>query len=189
MTLEVRNVTAGYGNITVLRDLSLTVADGGILGVLGRNGMGKTTLIRCLAGLIIPDAGTITLHGPVAGRAIRSIAVPLELIDGSADCVRIEAASVTVQAVLAALLRKLGRGVWEPGAVNRKVTTVLMEAGGEEETVRAARLRSDHPAARLVAVGAPRTAGLFDAVCPQPVTAEALAAALSAAPEPHFEVS
>lgn len=63
MTLEVRNVTAGYGNITVLRDLSLTVADGGILGVLGRNGMGKTTLIRCLAGLIIPDAGTITLHG------------------------------------------------------------------------------------------------------------------------------
>lgn len=63
MTLEVRNVTAGYGNITVLRDISLTVADGGILGVLGRNGMGKTTLIRCLAGLIIPDAGTITLHG------------------------------------------------------------------------------------------------------------------------------
>ena len=64
-----------------------------------------------------------------------------------------------------------------------------MEAGGEEETVRAARLRSDHPAARLVAVGVPRTAGLFDAVCPQPVTAEALAAALSAAPEPQFEVS
>ena len=63
MRLEVQNVTAGYGNITVLRDLSLTVADGGILGVLGRNGMGKTTLIRCLAGLIIPSAGTITLHG------------------------------------------------------------------------------------------------------------------------------
>ena len=140
-------------------------------------------------GLVTLMGGTITLHRPVAGRAILSIAVPLELIDGSADCVRIEAASVTVQAVLAALLRKLGRGVWEPGAVNRKVTTVLMEAGGEEETVRAARLRSDHPAARLVAVGAPRTAGLFDAVCPQPVTAEALAAAVSAAPEPHFEVS
>jgi hypothetical protein len=64
-----------------------------------------------------------------------------------------------------------------------------MEAGGEEETVRAARLRSDHPAARLVAVGAPRSAELFDAVCPQPVTAEALTAAISAGAAAQFEVS
>jgi branched-chain amino acid transport system ATP-binding protein len=63
MTLIVQDVTAGYGNITVLHDLSLTVADGAILGVLGRNGMGKTTLIRCLAGLIVPQAGSITLGG------------------------------------------------------------------------------------------------------------------------------
>ena len=63
MTLVVHNVTAGYGNITVLHDLSLTVASGAIFGVLGRNGMGKTTLIRCLAGLIMPQAGAITLEG------------------------------------------------------------------------------------------------------------------------------
>ena len=77
--------------------------------------------------------------------------------------------------VLAALLRKLGRGAWEPGVANQKVTAVLMEAGGEEEFTRAARLRSDHSAARLIAVGTPRLAELFDAVCPQPVTAEAMA--------------
>jgi len=140
-------------------------------------------------GLVSLMGGSVTLLRPVAGRATLSICVPLELIDGAADCVRIEAESVTVQAVLAALLRKLVRGVWEPGAANQKVTAVLMEAGGEEETVRAARLRSDHPAARLIAVGAPRSAGLFDAVCPQPVTAEALAAAMSAGAEPQFEVS
>ena len=63
MTLDVRGITAGYGSITVLRQLSLSVADGGILGVLGRNGMGKTTLIRTLAGLIQPSEGTITLNG------------------------------------------------------------------------------------------------------------------------------
>ena len=120
-------------------------------------------------GLVTLMGGTVNLHRPVAGR--------------------IEAESVTVQAVLAALLRKLARGVWEPGAANQQVTAILLEAGGEEETVRAARLRSHHPAARLVAVGAPRSAGLFDAVCPQPVTAEALAAALSAGAEPRFEVS
>jgi hypothetical protein len=139
-------------------------------------------------GLVTLMGGTVTLNRPVAGRATLSISVPLELIDGAADCVRIEAGSVTVQAVLAALLRKLARGVWEPGATNQKVTAILMEAGGEEETVRAARLRSDHPAARLVAIGAPRSPGLFDAVCPQPVTAEALVAVISAGAEPQVEV-
>lgn len=63
MTLYVKDMTAGYGSITVLRELSLQVEEGGILGVLGRNGMGKTTLIRCLAGLIIPTAGAIFFRG------------------------------------------------------------------------------------------------------------------------------
>ena len=63
MTLEVRDITAGYGSITVLRRLSLSVPEAGILGVLGRNGMGKTTLIRTLAGLVLPSEGAITLNG------------------------------------------------------------------------------------------------------------------------------
>jgi hypothetical protein len=130
-------------------------------------------------GLVSLMKGTVALKRAVDGRAILSIFIPLQVIDGTADNVRIEAESVTAQMVLAALLRKTGRGIWEPGAPNRKVTAVLLEAGGEEETVRAARLRSDHPAARLIAVGAPRSAGLFDAVCLQPVTAEALSAAIS----------
>ena len=63
MALAVDNVTAGYGPIIVLRGISLTVEHGEILGVLGRNGMGKTTLIRCLAGLIAPRSGSIALDG------------------------------------------------------------------------------------------------------------------------------
>ncbi len=63
MTLDVREITAGYGSITVLRQLSLSLGEAGILGVLGRNGMGKTTLIRTLAGLIVPSEGTVTLNG------------------------------------------------------------------------------------------------------------------------------
>lgn len=131
-------------------------------------------------GLVSLMGGTIALHRPVPGRATLSTSMPFELIDGPAACVRVEAGSVTVQLVLAALLRKLGCAVWEPGAANQKVTAILVEAGDEEENTRAARLRADHPAARLVAVGSPRLANLFDAVCPQPVTAEALAAALAA---------
>ncbi|MDH3475247.1 MAG: ABC transporter ATP-binding protein [Rhodospirillales bacterium] len=63
MTLKVDNVTAGYGDITVLRDVSLAVEAGETLGVLGRNGMGKTTLIRCLAGLIPVTSGSISFDG------------------------------------------------------------------------------------------------------------------------------
>jgi ABC-type branched-subunit amino acid transport system ATPase component len=63
MTLEAHDVTAGYGPITVLRDVSMQVAAGEVLGVLGRNGMGKSTLIRCLCGLIRPDSGRIVFDG------------------------------------------------------------------------------------------------------------------------------
>ncbi|MGH1483620.1 MAG: ABC transporter ATP-binding protein [Geminicoccales bacterium] len=63
MVIQVDALTAGYGPITVLRDLSFTVEPGQILGVLGRNGMGKSTLIRTLAGLIQPSAGSVTFEG------------------------------------------------------------------------------------------------------------------------------
>ena len=63
MSLEVNDVTAGYGKITVLRNITFGIRDGQIVGLLGRNGMGKTTLIRCLAGLIIPTSGTLFYDG------------------------------------------------------------------------------------------------------------------------------
>jgi branched-chain amino acid transport system ATP-binding protein len=63
MTLEVHGITAGYGPITVLRDVSMQVGSGEVLGVLGRNGMGKSTLIRCLSGLIRPNSGRIVFDG------------------------------------------------------------------------------------------------------------------------------
>jgi branched-chain amino acid transport system ATP-binding protein len=63
MALEVENLTAGYGAITVLHGIGLRVGDGEVLGILGRNGMGKSTLIRCIAGLIPPSVGTIRFAG------------------------------------------------------------------------------------------------------------------------------
>jgi branched-chain amino acid transport system ATP-binding protein len=63
--LEVRDVWAGYATGTVLRDVSLTVAEGQLLALLGRNGMGKTTLLRVIAGLRPPllAQGSIRLAG------------------------------------------------------------------------------------------------------------------------------
>ncbi len=61
--LEVRGVHAGHGAAEVLFGIDLAVAPGEIVGVLGRNGMGKTTLLRTIMGLLQPRAGTITLAG------------------------------------------------------------------------------------------------------------------------------
>jgi branched-chain amino acid transport system ATP-binding protein len=63
--LEVRNVWAGYATGTVLRDVSVTVAEGQLLALLGRNGMGKTTLLRVVAGLRPPllTRGSVRLAG------------------------------------------------------------------------------------------------------------------------------
>jgi branched-chain amino acid transport system ATP-binding protein len=63
--LEVRNVWAGYATGTVLRDVSVTVAEGEVLALLGRNGVGKTTLLRVIAGLRPPvlARGSVRLAG------------------------------------------------------------------------------------------------------------------------------
>jgi branched-chain amino acid transport system ATP-binding protein len=63
MLLQIEDIHAGYGEIGVLHGISLSLAAGEILGVLGRNGMGKTTLIRCVAGLLRASKGTIAFDG------------------------------------------------------------------------------------------------------------------------------
>ncbi|MFZ3242746.1 MAG: ATP-binding cassette domain-containing protein, partial [Pseudolabrys sp.] len=45
--LQVQNLTAGYGSLTVLNGVSLSLGNGARLGVFGHNGAGKTTLLRC----------------------------------------------------------------------------------------------------------------------------------------------
>ncbi len=61
--LTVRNIVAGYGGAPVLRGVSLSVAEGEIVAVLGANGVGKTTLNRTLSGLVRASSGTIHLRG------------------------------------------------------------------------------------------------------------------------------
>ena len=62
-TLDVRALSAGYGQTHVLEDVSFSVPAGGRLSILGRNGMGKTTLMASLMGLTRRYAGSISLDG------------------------------------------------------------------------------------------------------------------------------
>ena len=61
--LELRGIEAGYGEHTVLRDVSLTVQPGTVVAVLGPNGAGKTTLLRVASGLLKPSTGAVMLDG------------------------------------------------------------------------------------------------------------------------------
>jgi branched-chain amino acid transport system ATP-binding protein len=63
MILEVTDLHSGYGRIPVLNGATLSVREGEILGILGHNGMGKTTLLRALIGHLPAKQGTITFLG------------------------------------------------------------------------------------------------------------------------------
>jgi len=74
--LEVERLAKRYGDVLALRDLSVRVGEGACLVLLGRNGAGKTTALRCMAGVLAPSAGTVRVDGidaaadPTAVRAL-----------------------------------------------------------------------------------------------------------------------
>jgi branched-chain amino acid transport system ATP-binding protein len=60
--LVVRDVDAGYGAVRVLHGVSLEVREGETVALLGTNGNGKSTLIKCIMGMVVPEAGEIVLE-------------------------------------------------------------------------------------------------------------------------------
>ena len=72
--LELRAITAGYGQFTALWDVSLRVDRREAVAVVGPNGAGKTTLLRVISGLIAPRSGALTFDGAeLAGRPAHQI--------------------------------------------------------------------------------------------------------------------
>ena len=66
--LSVRNLHAGYGDTEVLQGIDLDVEAGEVVAIVGANGVGKTTLLRAISGLLTPTAGSIVFKGePIAG--------------------------------------------------------------------------------------------------------------------------
>jgi len=66
--LEVRGLCASYGAIEALRDVTLSVAAGETVAILGANGAGKSTLLRTISGLLKPTAGEVVLGGASIAR-------------------------------------------------------------------------------------------------------------------------
>ena len=165
--LEVRNVSAGYATGTVLRDVSVTVAEGELLALLGRNGMGKTTLLRVVAGLRPPQLtrGSIRLAGEeVSGLPSHQVARRgLSLVPQG----RRVFGSLTVEENLA-IVDRPGRGwdlarVYElfPRLVERRDQLSATLSGGEQQMLAIGRSLMTNP--RLLLMDEP-SEGLAPAV-------------------------
>ncbi|MFG3490387.1 ABC transporter ATP-binding protein [Streptomyces sp. NPDC047972] len=88
MRITADDLSWSVGGTPVVREVSVAVAPGETVGLLGPNGSGKSSLLRCLAGLRVPDAGTIRYDGaPVADWSPRRIARHVAFVaqDSAAD--------------------------------------------------------------------------------------------------------
>ena len=72
--LSLDKVTSGYGPVSIIRGLTLDIRPGEIFALMGKNGMGKTTLLKTILGVIRPTEGTISLDGaPITGQDPRAL--------------------------------------------------------------------------------------------------------------------
>ena len=81
--IELRNISFGYGEHRVLDEISLTIRRGEIVGIIGPSGAGKSTLLDVLAGLLLPDLGTVAVDGEEV-RSLRDAGVPVAIVSQSA---------------------------------------------------------------------------------------------------------
>ena len=66
--LELSGVVAGYGQVTVLREVDFVLRRGSVTAVVGANGAGKSTLLKVIAGLVPNDQGVVALYGKDVSR-------------------------------------------------------------------------------------------------------------------------
>ena len=65
--LEIKNLNKSFGNKEILKDINISINTGKIVGLLGKNGVGKTTLIKLINDLLVPTSGEILVNGNKVG--------------------------------------------------------------------------------------------------------------------------
>jgi branched-chain amino acid transport system ATP-binding protein len=152
--LEVRGLCAGYGPIRIIEDISFTVAAGERIAVLGRNGMGKTTLLASLMGLSNRHAGHVAIGGVdvTHRRASARAALGIGLVPQTRDIFR----SLTVEENLFAGLKDRPRDAVDeayalfPRLKERRRQPGVQLSGGEQQMLAMARTLLGQPAVLLL---------------------------------------
>ncbi len=127
MKLEVSHVSFTYGEKNVLDDISFTASDGEVIALLGPNGVGKSTLFRCILGFLKPQKGSVTVDGRrIADLPDRERARMLAYIPQSFSAVFDHSVLDTVMMGSASRLSLFD----VPGEDERKKAVELLEAMG-----------------------------------------------------------
>ena len=114
-SITIRNLTVRYGRRTAVDAASLTVERGSVYALLGRNGAGKSSLVRCLLGQQRPEAGSIAVYGDDAWRKRAQLMERIGVVSEEADA----PAEMTV-AALAAFSSQLYQR-WDAAAVDERL--------------------------------------------------------------------
>jgi len=70
-SLEVKNLSKSFNNIKAVDNVSFSVPEGSVFGLIGRNGAGKTTTIRMMMNIYLPDSGEVLLRGVRIGQEFK----------------------------------------------------------------------------------------------------------------------
>ena len=154
--IQLDGVSAGYGGIDVLQDISLTVPAGGVCAVLGPNGAGKSTALKVMSGQLTPTKGTASIHGrPITG-------VPTERLVRDGLCVVPEGRgifpnlTVTENLKMATFAGASYNDILEksfaqfPRLAERRNQVAGKLSGGEQQMVSMARALAVNPSVLLV---------------------------------------
>jgi branched-chain amino acid transport system ATP-binding protein len=146
--LRLEGVTAFYGASQALFGVDLDVGEGEVVALMGRNGMGKTTTVRTICGMVRPRDGTITLAGrPTRGLAMHQIAgIGIGLVPEGRRCF----APLTVEENLAVAARP---GAWTlarvealfPRLAERRTQAARTLSGGEQQMLAIGRALMTNP--------------------------------------------
>lgn len=68
--IEITNLCKSFKDTKVLNDITIKIKKGNIIGIIGRNGSGKTVLFKCICGLISPTKGTVKINNKILGKNI-----------------------------------------------------------------------------------------------------------------------
>jgi ABC-type branched-subunit amino acid transport system ATPase component/sugar phosphate permease len=135
--LQVRNLDFSYGTVQVLFDVAFDVEKGEVLALLGTNGAGKSTVLRAISGLGIPDRGVIRLNGRTITYTEAEARVRLGVVQMPGGDAIWEPLTVAENLRLGAFLKRRS-----PETVDRRIASTL-------ETFPALRERLDEPAGSL----------------------------------------
>lgn len=68
--IQIEHIKKQFGEATVLDDINMELKPGNIYGLVGRNGSGKTMLMKCICGFVVPTSGTVRVNGKIVGKEV-----------------------------------------------------------------------------------------------------------------------